>query len=133
MTGDTQNRHNVTAAGTQTWGSGSATPDTTAGRSAAAVWYSSKTALIGSATALGDNGVGELQLADATTAPTTSPAGGSVIYSQSAAAVPRVVGPAIEGLPSDEEGFILGYRTGKYAESKGMKVKKFVHWELGKE
>lgn len=35
---------------------------------------------VGSTTALGDNGVGELQLANATTVPTTNPTGGSVIY-----------------------------------------------------
>jgi hypothetical protein len=35
---------------------------------------------VGSATALGDNGVGELQLANATSVPTTNPVGGTLIY-----------------------------------------------------
>jgi hypothetical protein len=36
--------------------------------------------LIGSSTALGDNGVGEIQLANAATVPTTNPTGGALIY-----------------------------------------------------
>lgn len=56
---------------------------------------------IGSASGLGDNGVGEIQLADVTTVPTTNPSGGSVIYSQSAASVPvrmRDVNGNVRGL-----------------------------------
>lgn len=56
---------------------------------------------VGSATTLGDNGVGEIQLADATTVPTTNPSGGSVIYSVSAAGVPvrmRDVNGNVRGL-----------------------------------
>jgi hypothetical protein len=48
----------------------------------------SQSVRVGTASTLGDNGVGEIQLADATTVPTTNPSGGSVIYSQSAAGVP---------------------------------------------
>jgi hypothetical protein len=36
--------------------------------------------LVGSTTALGDNGVGEIQLANVTSAPTTNPTGGALIY-----------------------------------------------------
>lgn len=48
----------------------------------------STTLTVGSASSLGDNGVGELQLADAGTVPTTNPSAGVVVYSQSAAAIP---------------------------------------------
>jgi hypothetical protein len=56
---------------------------------------------IGTSSALGDNGVGEIQLADAATVPTTNPSGGSVIYSKSAASVPvqmRDVSGNVRGL-----------------------------------
>ncbi|MER5903014.1 glycosyl hydrolase family 28-related protein [Streptomyces mirabilis] len=103
--GDTAQRLTVGADGKLNWGPGNAATDTTAGRAASGVWYTSKNALIGSATALGDNGVGEIQLADAATAPTTNPTGGSAIYSQSAAAVPlrmRDVSGNVRGLVSAE-------------------------------
>lgn len=48
----------------------------------------SQTLTVGSAAALGDNGVGELQLADAATPPTTNPVAGSTVYSASASATP---------------------------------------------
>ena len=41
--------------------------------------------LVGSSTPLGDNGVGEVQLANATSVPTTNPTGGVVVYSQGGA------------------------------------------------
>ncbi|GHD70193.1 hypothetical protein GCM10010317_076980 [Streptomyces mirabilis] len=103
--GDTAQRLTVGADGKLNWGPGNAATDTTAGRAASGVWYTSKNALIGSVTALGDNGVGEIQLADAATAPTTNPAAGSVVYSQSAAAVPlrmRDVSGNVRGLVSAE-------------------------------
>lgn len=40
------------------------------------------TVTVGATASLGDNGVGELQLANATTVPTTNPTGGSLVYSQ---------------------------------------------------
>jgi hypothetical protein len=36
--------------------------------------------LVGSTTALGDNGIGEIQIANATSVPTTNPTGGAVLY-----------------------------------------------------
>lgn len=72
--------------GSMQWGSGSATRDVNAGRSAAGIWYTDKNALIGSSTALGDNGVGEIQLANATTVPTTNPTAGVTIYAESGSA-----------------------------------------------
>ncbi|MEU9405629.1 glycosyl hydrolase family 28-related protein [Streptomyces sp. NPDC048281] len=99
---DTVNRYGVTAAGVESWGpGGSAAADTTAGRAAAGVWYTSKNALVGASIALGDNGVGEFQLADVTTEPTTNPVAGLVIYSKSSAAVPlrlRDVSGNVRGL-----------------------------------
>jgi hypothetical protein len=80
--------YRLTCDGAVNLGSGSAARDTAYGRAAAGVWYTSKNALIGSATALGDNGVGEIQVADATTVPTTNPTAGGVVYSQSGTAAP---------------------------------------------
>lgn len=68
--------------GSQAWGSGTAARDVFAGRSAATIYYVQPNLLVGSATALGDNGVGELQIANATTVPTTNPTGGALMYSQ---------------------------------------------------
>jgi hypothetical protein len=56
---------------------------------------------VGTSSSLGDNGVGEIQLADAATVPTTNPTGGSAIYSKSAASVPvqmRDVSGNVRGL-----------------------------------
>lgn len=72
--------------GSMQWGSGSAARDVNMGRSAAGIWYTDKNALVGSATALGDNGVGEIQLANATTVPTTNPTGGVTLYAESGSA-----------------------------------------------
>lgn len=47
-----------------------------------------RNALIGGTTALGDNGVGELQVADVTTVPTSNPTGGVTVYSQSGSGSP---------------------------------------------
>lgn len=66
--------------GSYNLGPGTATRDTTLGRAAAGVLYTSKNLLVGSATALGDNGVGEVQLANATTVPTTNPTAGATMY-----------------------------------------------------
>jgi hypothetical protein len=98
---DANDRFRLLGDGTQQIGPGTAGRDTTTGRAATGVWYTDKNALIGSATALGDNGVGEIQLADAATVPTTNPAAGSVIYSASASAVPvkmRDVSGNVRGL-----------------------------------
>lgn len=44
--------------------------------------------LLGSTTALGDNGVGVTQIANATTVPTTNPSGGVTVYAESTADLP---------------------------------------------
>jgi|SRR5579859_381099 len=46
------------------------------------------TVVVGATAPLGDNGVGELQLADASTVPTTNPTAGLAVYSQSATSAP---------------------------------------------
>jgi hypothetical protein len=81
VTGDSVNRYRVLTDGTTTWGPGGAgSRDTTLGRSANGVLYTDKNLLVGSATALGDNGVGEIQLAYAATPPSTNPTNGVDIY-----------------------------------------------------
>lgn len=69
-------------------GGNTATRDTFIGRANTGVGFVEPTLLVGSTTALGDNGSGEIQLADVTTVPTTNPSGGSVVYSQSGSASP---------------------------------------------
>jgi hypothetical protein len=60
------------------------------------------TVTVGQTTSLGDNGVGELQLANATTAPTTNPTGGVVVYSQTGVA--KIRNP--QGLVSTQSGSV---------------------------
>lgn len=81
VSGDTNDRLTVDSNGKLQWGPGNAVVDTVAGRAASGVLYTSKNLLVGASTALGDNGVGEIQLKDVTTAPTTNPTGGVVHYS----------------------------------------------------
>jgi hypothetical protein len=81
VTGDTLSRLIVGADGSLKWSAGSGSSDTTAGRAAAGVLYAGQNLLVGSTTALGDNGVGEIQIANATTVPTTNPTGGTLLYS----------------------------------------------------
>jgi hypothetical protein len=83
---DANDRLRILGNGTYNIGPGTAARDTTMGRAASGILYTDKNMLIGSATALGDNGVGEIQLANATTVPTTNPTGGAVIYASSTGA-----------------------------------------------
>lgn len=66
--------------GSMAFGSGSAARDVTEGRAGTKTLYVQPNLVVGSATALGDNGVAELQLANATTIPTTNPTGGATVY-----------------------------------------------------
>lgn len=66
--------------GSMEWGPGTAGRDTKLGRAASGNLYTDKNLLVGSATSLGDNGVGELQLAYAATPPSTNPSNGVDIY-----------------------------------------------------
>lgn len=85
---DTNDRFRLLGSGAMEIGPGSAGRDAFTGRAAAGINYASPTLLVGATTALGDNGVGEIQLHNATTPPTSAPTAGTVIYSQTTLAVP---------------------------------------------
>lgn len=63
------------------------------------------TVVVGATAPLGDNGVGELQLADASTVPTTNPTAGIDIYSQSGTATPLKVRDTAGNVRSAIDGF----------------------------
>lgn len=102
VSGDTVDRLAIDSNGKHQWGPGGATAlDTVAGRAGVGVLYTSKNFLVGAAAALGDNGVGELQIANAATPPTTNPTAGVSVYAVSGAAVPlrmRDVAGNVRGL-----------------------------------
>jgi hypothetical protein len=77
---DSFDRMRFTGDGTIAIGSGSAARDTFTGRAAANTWYTQNNLLVGSNTALGDNGNGEIQVHNATTVPTTNPTNGALMY-----------------------------------------------------
>ncbi|WP_405844640.1 hypothetical protein [Streptomyces sp. NBC_01518] len=89
VSGDTTNRFAVDATGKVTWGSGSATRDVELYRSSANIlatdhWFRATQGLRINTTSVG-GGVGVLAMADATTAPTSNPTGGGVLYSEAGA------------------------------------------------
>lgn len=98
VSGDTFGRFLADVNGTISWGSGSSARDTTLERSAAGILATPGNFLIGSGTALGDNGVGELQLANATTVPTTNPTGGGVLYEKQGVPTHRDPGGQLLGM-----------------------------------
>ena len=59
--------------------------------------------LVGSNTALGDNGVGKIQLANVTTAPTTNPTGGGTLYAVNGAPWVRDSGGVVSAAISPSE------------------------------
>lgn len=71
-------------------GPGTAARDAFFGRAGTNTAYSNPNFLVGAQTALGDNGSGELQIADATTKPTSVPTAGTVVFSQSGSALPLI-------------------------------------------
>jgi hypothetical protein len=77
---DAFDRARILGNGTFQIGPGTATRDTNLGRAASGILYTDKTLLVGSSTALGDNGVGEIQLAYAATPPSTNTSNGLAIY-----------------------------------------------------
>jgi hypothetical protein len=79
VTGDTLHRYLLNAKGDGLY-SGGTTADYTSLRAAPGVHGFTKSLLVGSGTDLGDNGVGELKIANATTVPTTNPTGGALAY-----------------------------------------------------
>lgn len=97
VSGDTVSRYAINADGGMNWGPGNGATDTNLYRAATAILQTdsslqaggtqiaaAKNVLVGSTTALGDNGVGELQLATVTTEATTNPTGGVLVYANSA-------------------------------------------------
>ncbi len=98
---DAFDRFRLLGTGAQETGPGTAARDFFNGRAAVGIGYMSPTLLVGATTALGDNGVGELQMANATTPPTTNPTGGVVAYAASGTSVPlkiRDVSGNVRGL-----------------------------------
>jgi|SRR5579859_1791970 len=87
---DAFDRLRILGSGQIAIGPGTATRDVFLTRAALGIMSVQPTLLVGSQTALGDNGVGEIQLADATTKPTSSPTAGTTIFSQSGSALPLV-------------------------------------------
>lgn len=81
---DTFDRWRLHGDASVTMGTGAAARDVTWGRAGTKTGYVNSNLLVGAATALGDDGVGELQLATVTTAPTTNPTAGLVLYCNSA-------------------------------------------------
>lgn len=63
------------------------------------------TVVVGATAPLGDNGVGEIQLADASTVPTTNPTGGIDVYSQSGTSTPLKVRDTAGNVRSAIDGF----------------------------
>lgn len=109
VSGDTDDRFNLAAAGQHQWGpGGSAAIDTKLQRIGAGALALTNNLLIGSTTNLGDNGVGELKLANAATVPSTNPAAGGVLY-------------ADQGVPSwrDTGGNLLGMVRAYQARATG--------------
>lgn len=98
VSGDTFKRWVSAASGQMSWGSGAAAADTVLQRGGVGNLATTKNFLIGSGTALGDNGVGVLELANATTVPTTSPTGGGVLYAKQAVPVWRDTGGNLLGM-----------------------------------
>ena len=82
VSGDSFKRWVANANGNMSWGPGSGAADNQLNRGSASTMSFSKNVELGSLTPLGDNGVGELQLANATTVPSTNPTGGAVGYAR---------------------------------------------------
>lgn len=116
---DTNPRWQVGADGKHAWGPGNGATDTNLYRGAASLLVtdqtfeamqsirSAKNVLVGSTSVLGDNGVGEIQLANATTAPTTNPTGGAVIYANSASATPVLIRDTAGNVRSAADSFFV--------------------------
>lgn len=106
VTGEAQQRFVMFATGQQQFGpGGNGSRDTNLGRAAAGVLYTDKNLLVGSATALGDNGVGEIQLADIATPATTNPTAGILISSTSGTSTPMKVRDPAGNVRSVVDGF----------------------------
>jgi hypothetical protein len=88
--GDTFKRFQVNANGAQLYGTGAAAADIQTGRVGTNTYGFSKNIVVGALATLGDNGVGEVQLANATTVPTTNPTAGALVYATSGLVTSRI-------------------------------------------
>lgn len=98
VSGDAHSRFILSANGEMQFGAGTLGVDTTLERVAAGILATLGNFLIGGSSALGDNGVGELQLANATTVPTTNPTGGGVLYEKQGVPTHRDPGGQLLGM-----------------------------------
>ncbi len=71
--------------------------------------------LVGSTTPLGDNGIGEIQFADATSVPTTNPSGGAIMYAAGGGVFYR--DPAGDVWPVPSPATTGGFASGSLTES----------------
>jgi hypothetical protein len=71
--------------------------------------------LVGASSSLGDNGVGEIQLHNATTPPTTNPTAGAVVYARNGGLITRDPNGTLSPLVSDPGG--QGATTGAISET----------------
>ena len=108
VSGDTVNRVQVDSNGKHQWGPGGSTAvDTDLYRSATGVLSTDNTLTattgvqVGSATVALGGGSGVLGISNATTAPTSNPSGGGVIYAQSGGLLVRDSGGGIASMHSD--------------------------------
>lgn len=76
-------RYAVYADGHSEIGSGAAARDVKYGRATTKVFYHDTTLLVGAVATLGSGGVGVIEVANATTSPASTPAGGGVLYALS--------------------------------------------------
>jgi hypothetical protein len=104
--GDTVHRWVSNANGAFSYGSGSVTADVVTGRPVAGVWGVTTGSLLIGASDLGDNGVTEIKLANATTVPTTNPSGGLVAYANAGQLLARNPQGLVQTLSS-----IIGTQT----------------------
>lgn len=88
IAGETFDRFRLLVDSTMQAGPGTSGRDLTMGYASAAGWYINKNLVVGGTAGLGDNGSGKLSLVDATTKPTSVPTGGTVLFSQTANAIP---------------------------------------------
>jgi|SRR5579859_1081501 len=96
-------------------GTGSAARDAFFGRGGTNTAYANPNLLIGAQTALGDNGNGELQLANTTSAPSTNPTGGALVYARNGGLLTRDPNGTVSTIISDPGG--QGATTGAISES----------------
>lgn len=102
--GDTFKRYQLNANGTMLFGPGSGAADNQFNRASSTTMALSKNLVVGGTAALGDNGVGELQMTNATTPPSTNPTGGALIYASAGQLLSRNPQGLVGSLGSAQSG-----------------------------